>query len=545
VGAVAYILALSVSLSMGFKDPKPIVLEDGPWHRMRDNYAPTSRVQGALGLCQNCYPVAPDAGGAVLGRPGYTGLGAQLGSPGARTVQGYKQFKKKDGTSKTVKICGGKFYTLDWATRVWTEVLTAANLAAATGGAVSLSTTARVSFLNFADVLVVSDGVNTPFYWDGTVGGGVTKMTNAPIFYGPLTTYYGRLMGIKATDRATFVWSEVLQPNTGYEMVGYSNAWTLTQTDTSALMRLIGTNDQLVVMRARSATAATGKVDVNFSSSGTREGVAEAEGTSSPWAIIQTEKAMCFLDSDLRPQLARTGGNLIDIWEDLYETIRQLPKTQAQSALAVNYTPASLFLFAVCDLGSTDPNLILVFNGSPDVPVPVGVWRGFSMTALEMVENAAGEPRLLHGYNGYSYEHGNPEDSIWDDFDATGTNAIEHIIESQPLGFDLKREMLFDRIDLSLYTASAMSVDVNYETPRGSSAVQQIAVTGGGAVWDSGLWDGVSWATSSQEEHKALGILGEGRWIKCRFRHKLAGQEFGLNSFAVTAYPANTDPGVP
>ena len=527
---------------MGYNDPEPTILEDGPWTRMRDNYAPTSRIRGALSLAQNVYPVAPAAGGAVLGRPGYTGLGAQLGAVGARTVQGVFQFKKKNSTAYTVAIVGGKFYTVNWGTRVWTEVLTTAQLTAAS---VTLSTTARVAFLGFADVLLISDGINTPWSWDGTSGAGVVKLTNAPVIYGQFSSYYGRWFGTKASDRATFVWSEPLQPNTGFEAGGFANAWTLTQTDSSPITLLVGTNDALNVFRARSATAATGKPDINFSSQGTREGVAEAEGTSSPWAFVQTERSIVFIDSDLHPQMTRSGGNLIALWEDLYETIRQLPKASAVNAIAVNFTPAQLFLFAVCDLGSTDPNLILVFNGAPDIPVPVAVWRGFSMTAFAMVENASNAPRLLHGFNGYIYEHANPEDSLWNDEDATGTVAIEHIVESQPLGFDLKREQFFDRLDVSLYTASAMTVDCYYETPRGRSINQTVTVTGGGAVFDSGLWDGVSFATSSQEEHESLGLNGEGRWIKAGFHHKVLGEQFGLNSFAITAYAANTDPAIP
>jgi hypothetical protein len=530
---------------MGYKDPAPIILEDGPFNRMRDNYSPTSKVVGAWGLCQNAYPVAPQAGGATLGRPGYKSIGSRLGGVGTRTVQGVFQYEKKNGAVFVVGIVGGKFYTLNWATRVWTEVLTAAHFAAASGGAVTLSTTARISFLNFADVLVVSDGVNTPWTWDGTSGGGITKLTNAPVFYGQMFVYYGRMGGIKASDRATFVWSEPLQPNVGYE-AGFANAWTFVQTDSSPITLMVGTNDELDVFRARSAGTATGKPDVNFASQGTREGLAEKVGTSSPWAYIQTEKAIVFLDSDVHPQMTRSGGNLIELWNDLYETIRQLPKSQAEKAIAVNYLPAQLFLFAVCDLGSSDPNLILVFNGAPDIPVPVAIWRGFTMTVLSMVENGDGTPTMIHGYDGWIYEHGNPEGTIWDDFDEIlGTQAIEHLTESQPLGFDLKREMFFDRLDVSLYTASAMTVYSYYETPRGRSAEQAMMVLGGGAVFDVGLWDNVYFATSSQEEHKALGLGGEGRWIKQGFRHKELGQQFGINSFAVTAYPANTDPGVP
>lgn len=533
---------------MGYRDPSPIILNDGPWSSMRDNYAPTARKPGSLALGLNTYPAASAAGGATLGRPGCKQLGTvQLGSAGARTVQGYANYEKKNGTRYTVQICGGKFYTLNWTTRVWTEVLTAAHFGAASGGAVTLSTTARVSFLVFADYLIVSDGINTMFSWDGTSGGGIIKLTNAPVAYGPLNAYNGRIFFPKAADRSTFVWSEVAQPNVGYDiMAGYANAWTLTQTDSSPINRLVGTNDAIDVFRSRSSTNVTGKVDINFQSSGTDEAIDGQVGSDSPWAFIETNRALVFLDADCQPQLLRNGGRLMPLHEDLYETIRQIPKTNLVAALAVNYTPANLYLFAVPDVSSTTANLIIVFNGEPDIPVPVALWRGWNMTAMEMLENSSANPRLVWGFNGYSYEVGGPnEDNYLNDELVTGTVAIEQNVVTQALGFDVKREMIFDRFDVSLYAASAMTVDVWYETPRGSSTVKQITITGGGAVWDVAVWDVASWAASSLEEHKSLGWNGEGRWIKVYMRHKALNERFGVNSLGITAFPANTDPKVP
>jgi hypothetical protein len=533
----------------------PIQLEDGPWSEMIDSIAPTTRKEGAYLLGQNIYPLDPNLGDGVVGRPGVRVLGAQLGSVGRRRVQGHYQYTKQDGSEYTITIVGGYFYTLGWAGEAWTEVLTTAQLAAA---AVTLDQTAKVFFLTFKDQVIVSDGVNTPFAWDGTTGGGITKLTNAPIIYGQPTLYEGRWFGIKAAAPTSFVWSEADVLNTGFEAGGYNNVWNFRQTDANRLYRVHGTNQGLLILRGRSASAAGGPVSSAFVAQSTKEGISSTEGTLSPAGLAEFGPNIVVIDADLRPRLLRPGGASFEpIWTGLRETLKKVPRTPALAAkcMAVPYTPAGLMLLAIPEVGGTECTQLLVYDVKGPSPVAVAVWKGWEMTSLALVKSGAaaslGTPYLVHGDStGYVYLHGNPEDtSPWDDFLATGTVAIAHALECQALGYSTKREKVFDRIDLNVRSNTRQTLKLSTIGPRGKTAQQTITVDSGVLGWDLMLWDVDIWdvdvSTTTQEAHGDVGIDAEARWIKPRIDHATLNEQFGLVALTVLAYGEDDDPEVP
>lgn len=526
-----------------------VPIRDGPWQRMLDAISPTTKQPGAYLLCQNAYPLDPAIGEGIVGRPGVRQLGAIGGSVGARRTQGYYQYTKRDGTEHTIRIVGGRFETFNWSTEVWTNVLTTADLA---GAAITLDPNATIAFITFSDKVIISDGVNTAWSWDGTTGAGLTKLTNAPVFYGPLTVYAGRLWGIKAVETSTFVWSEVDDANTGYEVGGYNNAWTLTQTDPNRLYRLIGTNEALYVLRARSGTTISGQVTSSFEAAATRESLSDTIGTMSPFAVVIQDLNILTLDADMHPQLLKPGGvGFAELWTSLRETLRRVPRTPEMlyKCQAVLYTPASLLLISIPQQSATEPNMLLVYDVKGTVPVPVAVWTGWEITAMAMVKDAAKEPRLLHGgTDGYTYLHANPEDEDgpWDDKLAGGTVAVDHRFQTQALGFDVAQEKIFDRIDVSVRASTEMTLEISAETPRGASEPQTIVVDSGYLGWDTGLFDEAVFDDDRTiESHGDVGIDLHARWIKVDFRHRTVGEQFGLVSTTVTAYPTNNDPEVP
>jgi hypothetical protein len=527
-------------------------LDDGPWVGMVDSVAPTSKKEGRYLLGQNIYPLDPAIGDGVVGRPGVRVMGAIGGSVGHRRVQGHYQFTRKDGVEFTIRVVGGKFQTLDWATETWTEIVTTAELTAA---AITIDPdVAQVAFLTFTNKVLINDQVNTPWMWDGTAHGGLTKLTNAPAFFGQPTVYSGRLMGIKVSDPVTFVWSEADTPNTGYEAGGFNNSWSLTQTDSNRLYRLLGTNDELKVFRARSATAVTGTVTSNFASSATRDSLSETEGTTSPFAVVLRDVDAMFIDADMHPQYLRPGAQgATPLWNAYRESLRRVPRTPAlaQKAFAILYSPASLLLYAICDVGATEPNLCLVFDVKGTDPVPVGLWRGWEITSMAMVKNAVGAPYWLHGDSaGYTYLHGNPEDNIWNDALVTGTLPVHHILRLQALGFSVKREKFFDRIDMSFRALSKMTLNVSTFSSRGQSPPQQVVVQSQVPGFDNSLWDqtfqfdpDVSLIT--QESHGDVGIDVEARWIEPYIDHNTIDEQFGMIAVSVDAYMFDDDPEVP
>ena len=249
---------------------------------------------------------------AVVARPGWYRLSTtQMGSSEPAIHSGLVfQFEKLDGTGFTVLVTRGVFYKWTWGTGL-AEALSAATLSAAS---VAISATATVYACMFNNQMVITDGVNTPWMWDGTTNGGITKLTNAPVAYGPPTVYYARLFFIKNADRGTGVWSEVNAANTGYEAGGYNNAWTLSQTASSPLIALLGTNDGLYYFRAKSIGLIRGAVTSTFSTSGTHDAVSADVGLGHALMLAFYQETIFFTDTQMRPWRMALGGRPDPLW---------------------------------------------------------------------------------------------------------------------------------------------------------------------------------------------------------------------------------------
>ena len=530
-----------------------IPLEDGPWDGMLDSLSPTAKSLGKYLLAQNTYPLDPELGDGMVGRPGVRQMGAQLGSVGFRQGQGTFEFHKASGAKYTVQVTGGKFYSLDWATETWNEVVTGANLATA---GITLDKVARVAFLEFQSKLLVSDGINKPWLWDGTAGaGGLTLLTNAEPFYGQPQSHYARIIAIAAANLDTIIWSETDTPNSGYRTGGFNNAWSLTQTDPDRLYSIITSNTFLYVLRARGGTTLSGPPGPAFESEANRDSLSDTIGTMSPFATVFHDVNILLLDASLHPQLLRPGAaGFIPLWRELRETTKRLPKDPIllEKCITVFYEPANLYLMAVPDSGAAECNMLLVLDAKGGTPVPVGVWRGWEMTTLAMVENINGQPYLFHSDStGRVYLHGNPEDSApWDDIMAAGTVAIEHIHECQPMGYSTKREKVYDRIDIGTRGRTQQTLEISWRTPQGQGAPQTIVIGQTFLGFDSGIFDDPSTVfdpgiDTTQETHGDVGIDGEGRWIKPKVRHQTLGEQFSLVALTVAAYGTDDDPEVP
>lgn len=522
-------------------------LEDGPWDGMLDSITPTTKSPGKYLLGQNIYPLDPDIADAVVGRPGVRQMGQQL----AGRCQGTFQFEKTTGDSVTIQVAGGRFYRLDWATELWTEVLTFAQLAAA---GIAIHPINPVAFLNFSDKLFVSDGFSKPWLWDGTVGAGLTLLANAEPMYGQPRVYFDRVLGIVAAEPDVFIWSQTDDALTGYRSGGFNNAWSPTQNDPNRLYALVPTNNVVYALRARSGLPLEGAPGPNFSTDNTRDSISDTLGTMSPFAAILHDVNLIVLDANMHPQFLRPGGSgFIPLWREFRQTSRRFSKdpTLMGKSMSVFYEPASLYLIAVPDSGANECNALLVYDGKGEIPKPVAVWRGWEMTSLAMVENINGQPYLFHGDStGRVYLHGNPDDAgPWDDFMATGTVAIEHILEQQPQGYSTKVEKIFDRVDFAFRGLNRMTLNVSITTPGGTSAEQVVVVGQNFDGWDVVLWDVGLWdeggAGTTQEAHGDAGIDAEGRWAKAKVRHQTLGEQFGMEAITLTGYAADDDPEAP
>lgn len=502
--------------------------DQAPFVGMSDSLDPTTADPTKALLLQNVYAVPGPDGSEVVGRPGFAQLGAQLGAGGTRRVQGFHQYTKVDGTDLTVGFAGGKMYTLNWTTRVWTEV---------TLVGVSLSTTARVRCVTFADVMVVSDGVNRPWTYDGTT---FVDLTNAPVAYAWPFVYYAKLGFVKNTDRRTFVWSEENAPNTGYEAGGFNNAWTLAQTGSAGLERMLGTNEALYYWRARSTGRITGTVTPDFVNSGTREGVSDTIGTTAPDSVTIYDDVIYFLSADGQPFGLPTAGSLIPLWKDLRETSPTWPRTQLPKAQSVILTDINAVLIGVPGANQTEVTHYVALRHPASVVM--GIWDGWTSTALGVVKDSLGNVVLLHGTaNGYVYDHGRSDGTYWDNAHSAtdgGSSGVAHVVTGTPLGYSVQHEKMWDRIDATFRLDTDLTeVLFDYETPRGQRAPLLLDLTGvGGAIWDVSLWDVGRFSAAALERQQSVGLSGYGRWMRPRWRHQKVGERLGLVAIAARGF---------
>lgn len=501
-----------------------------------DSLDPTTAGPNLLRQASNMFPQQTDVGSAWIGRPGFEQTGAARLGTSTRLAQGFHELIKLDGTRYRIAIVEGKFYTYDWTSNTYTNI---------TAGLPTLSSTARVAMVTFADAVIVSDGVNTPFSWDGAA---FVSLTACPVLYGPPWIYYDQMFGIKATERNTLVWSNINDPTAGYEAGGYNNAWTLGQSAQDPLTAGIGMNELMYVFRARSITSIQGTPGPNFSAQGTREGIAETVGTTSPFAVVEFERSVYFLDADARPQWLRVGAGLESnppAWVGCMETSAVIPRPYLPTCVGQYDQQTQTVVFGVPNTSDVTPTFCMTMiagTGSYG-----GQWTGFPLTALGVWTDLAGEPRLMHGAtDGVPYVHGVQGGEVYNDHLYAGTVAIDHVLEITPIGYDPKVEKQWDRVDLSMRLVTSVSaVNVSLNTPAGQGTPTALSFAGGLSYWDDAVFDTSVFSGAASESHGAVGVSEIGRWATVLFEHSVVDETIGFMMMAVEAFALGTYPATP
>lgn len=530
----------------------PTILSCGGWTGMRYS-AWTSQSDATKAIfALNGYVDPAGPGSPYRSRPGrYRVSSTALASPG----QLVHQFAKNDGTQYTVAISGGKFYTLNWGTSTWTETLSAANLSAAS---ITLSSTARCYGLTFNNTMVISDGVNTPWTWDGTSGGGLTKLTNAPVFYGQPTVRAGKLFGIKNSDRATIVWSNENDATTGYESGGYSNFWALIQQGSEGLEAIRGTNDSLVYWRAGSIGTIYGDFGAEFQTTNTFDSVSNLIGTRSPRGVLYYNDTFYFPDQRGRPWMLRQGGTPEPLWQQVspffpldtgdaeflgtpigYASTSAVDLA-AMETIPLHSTSGVLFCNSTNLNSGDDTHGALYYDTSGTAQ---GFWLWLATTAGvgasgSVLNSTTSAMEVLQvEEDGYTYALG--KSGQWIDQQSSGaTQGVPLIVITPYLGVTSGVEMRFERANVVLGSSSDGDVDVSLRSSTSTAP--------------SGATPLTATATSTfnqQERRVCFGLNRSGRWYAANIQieHANTSDNFSLafQRMSVVAFADNDSPGFP
>jgi len=520
-------------------------LSAGPWNVLDDSY---DIAHAGPSIARRMENIIPLDGGSSISRPGLTKQGAV--APG--TIQAQGQLTTATGTEITYRITNGTIQTYTWATSTWAAVVTAANFVTAT---ITISTTALCYCINFNGKLLAHDGINVPWTWDGTAGAaGLTKTTQAAVWYGMPWVKDARVFAIQNATRNTFEYSNINNAITGYATAAFT--WAFGQVDETPLTAGIAVNDAMIIFRARSCQAVYGKVTATWSTDGSRAGLSETVGTSSPFGVCERNGEVWFIDSDGRPQVvsARQGpsGTLISvgpdaapIWHRLRETLKSVDLTKLSSFVSAYFAPLDLILLGV-QLTNATASCGLWFIIDPLRKEPVATWTGFEFTVPGLVKNASLQPLLMLSANAdkFSYTYADVTNGPWDDALNSGTVAVTQTIEATPMSAERNTEVEWDSLTVVIRPQTTQSLGVYARTPNGSRVAQTITTTGSSALWDVAQWDVDLWSSSSPEVKRTIGLGQSGRWIAPVITHTGLAEQFGLVGVTVAGVASTDNPRV-
>jgi len=355
-------------------------------------------------------------------RPGTVKLGSTLGN-GTDKVQGIIQYEELDGTYHLLAFVGGNMFEYDWVGGSWTETDLSAN-------SIAMDSGADLDFCLSRGRLIVTDGVNDPWMWDGS---SFTTLTNAPIASG-CTIYYDRVFFYEViSNRVEFQWSNVADPVNGYG--GDNQAWEFAQADTGSIAAMVGLNDFMPVFKQDSIGRLTGRVSDQFQTDAVREGISETEGAIALRSVQVIEKDVFYL-SQVGPRalidgMQRVQINETDAGDDFLEDEwSKLNVAERDRSITVYDQSRGHVLFMI---PTTDEFLsdALVFN------IKNGSWQKFSFAhnvtaAVGPAEDPDGNEWVLLGDDsGNVYQYG----------DATNTSddgaAITFTLRSKMYGREI------------------------------------------------------------------------------------------------------------
>jgi hypothetical protein len=493
----------------------------GPWYQgviFSDGSPSMYKGGGALVDAVNMYCPAPHLRAPWRSRPNVTRVGSfQLGSGSTRDGQCVFDHTRPDGTNDPLMFAGGKMY-------VWNGSISAPSVTDITPGAVTIATTGRIYCATFGGLLIVTDGVNTPWTYDPDTAtatlidldGSGTAWTA----FGPPVVYGGKVFFILATLGATtyrsrIVWSEEADPSIGYMQVTagntYTNFWTLTQTSSDPLICLAATNAALYYFRASSIGQITGLVNAAFATTATHDSVSQTIGSTAPATIVQVDEDIYFLDIQSRQWRIKNGA-LDPLWKAINAFGPDVDAGAPPAAVRVSAVmPTERLVLA--DFGNStfassgrrvwdaDSG---TFQGSWNFPFPItdaiGTLR--SSDGLPFLFIIGSNDQFSGGANqGFVYRFRGSQEGE-SQFDDNLYSAFLQRYVKCVVGGDLEREQIITRVTAEVYN-TAFEASVSYN----------ILVAGNNTNFSNAATATTTGGFGYEADHVSIGFNVFGRWF--------------------------------
>lgn len=514
---------------------RPQWLRSGPWKGVFSTTDPFDDDESLLQDALNGY--LPDArnGSGWFQRPAFIRPTGPLSLGSQRAAAGW-QHTMNDGTQYNFLAINGKLYRVSGDLQTQTDVTPV-------GVTIDNGLTTRVYFQSFNNYLIVSDGVNRPWYGTNL---GSTPITGTYIDYngagtawtafGQPTLFSGDLVfivnsppaGAAAIARLGIAWSEPGDPTIGYEQSGYTNFANIIQNSSRRLFAICGTNVGLYYWRDTGIGLASGIVDGSFQTTATHDLISSEIGCIAPATVQLYGTDIFFCDQFGRPQHIPVGSGLTE--PQIWLQMRQYVESQTQAAgyataiqnvaVAAVEPNLNLYLAAPWSSGSLGVNnnpATTLYAFDAKTRRYAGRWEvsnGCYVTGLPIFRDTNGAQQLVAIGSTAAAQSDNVlwglkrlSDAQWSD----STNAQTVSITTGRLGY--ATDVVWDVGETgSLVTMASNAVAVSVKTPYTASTAE-------GTPTPATSQDGTYRCVVGMDVHAARGIqvtasptLGASQW---------------------------------
>lgn len=463
--------------------PKREIHDSGPFKGVNATTDPFDDQPEFLVDAVNMYIPDTANGSGIYARPGLvlTNGSNQLG--GANHTGQSVYYGTFSGVDYNFEIVSGKLYRSTPDSTAYIDVTPA-------GVVIDSATSTRCFMLEFAGYLIVSDGVNRPWY--GTNLGG-TPITATYIQYDAgnslwsaqhMTLYSGSLVFVLKTiagvsHQTRIAWSAPFDPTQGYlnvvNTLAVDYTWDLVQTGSAPIYAIQGTNIALLYWRDYSIGGLSGAIGPDFRNSSTHDAVDLKIGTRSPATVVLSAgNVVFFCDTDGRPQMLPLGNRVQPIWLKMRNWVEMArtdtPSVTQLTACATLFPSLNLYLAAIWSPLpniSLSPSVLHVFDALTGAYV--GRWiigDGCNIEAIGILKDANGQLQLVVlgtkvvainlGFGGYVWRLANPHEGVW-----TDNGALPQIsATTQRLGFAADTVRYADKLVMITGSTAPVAVSV-------------------------------------------------------------------------------------
>lgn len=295
---------------------KPTAKSSGPWKRMRYALDPERAAEpDTLYWAHNMVPASPNGGPYIRRKKDFY---YNVGSSVSDAPLFLHTYEKAGATSRVLvglldasTARGALYEAQSNAGDITLSVVLSTAVLSAAGVSLRGGKPANIG----GQVVFGADPTTSalPFVWNGTSGGGISALTNAPAGASLPTIMAGKIF-FREADGYSIAWSEELANNTGYAAGGFSNVWSLTQQGQSTIRHLYGTNEGLYYFRESSIGLIRGAVTTDFTAAAQHDDVSLELGVVNQ-QVLDFNDRFWFFDTEGRPWMLPRGGRPVPIWE--------------------------------------------------------------------------------------------------------------------------------------------------------------------------------------------------------------------------------------